>query len=183
MLLVANADAHRRLVKNHQAGFRMKTAKPLLTATAGEHFVAHKIALLGFLPALVRQGSPSIDIVASSPDGGRTVGIQVKTTSAAVRTRGRGEKKAPFELQFPLGYHAIESTADSTIFCFVDLRGGDPAASPDVYVVPAHELKKEYAETNIRQYSYFRHHREVEHMSSYKNNWHPIVEALEDACG
>lgn len=157
----------------------MKTVKPLLTATAGEHFVAHKIALLGFLPALVRQGSPSIDLVASRPDGGRTVGIQVETTSTALRTRGRGEKKTPFQLQFPLGYHAIEATADSTIFCFVDLRGGDPALSPDVYVVPADQLKKEYAEMDIRQYSYFRHHREIERMSGYKNNWQPIIEALE----
>ena len=149
-----------------------------LTATAGEHYIAFRLASLGFIPALVRQGSPTIDLIASSSDGGKTVGIQVKTTSLATRTRGRGIKKVPFQLQFPLGYHAIEITADTTIFCFVDLRGGEEGIVPDVYVVPAAELKKEYEGMNIRQYSYFRHHRPIEQMTKYRNNWAPVIQAL-----
>lgn len=151
-----------------------------LIATAGEHFIAHKIATLGFIPALVRQGSPTIDLIASSVDGGKTVGIQVKTTSNALRTRGRGEKKVPFQLQFPLGYHAIEVTADSTIFCFVDLKNLHPKESPDVYVVPASELKKEYVGMNIRQHTFFRHHRPIEHMQKYLNEWAPVIRALSE---
>lgn len=154
------------------------SAKSLLTATAGEHFVAYKIAMMGFVPALVRQGSPVIDLLASSVDGGRTVGIQVKSTSWAERTRGRGDLKQPAELQFPLGHRAIEETADSTIFCFVDLRDRTPEDPPDVYVVPAKVLKKEYMGVNIRQHSYFRHHRAIQRMASFKNNWDPIRKAL-----
>ena len=149
-----------------------------LTATAGEHFIAYKLAMLGFIPALVRQGSPTIDLIASSPDGGRTVGLQVKTTSFAVRTRGRAEKKVPHELQFPLGHHAVEVTADSTIFCFVDLKSGSKEEKPDVYVVPASELKKEYEGIDIRRHTYFRHHRPIQHMEKYRNNWAPVIHAL-----
>ena len=156
----------------------MRSLSPHLTATAGEHFVASKLALLGYIPALVRQGAPSVDILASTIDGGRTVAVQVKTTEWAMRTRGRGDKKRPHELQFPLGHHAIELTEDSSIFCFVDLKVHDKAASPDVYVVPAKILKREYQGENIRQYSYFRHHRTIKHMECFKNNWKPFLDAL-----
>lgn len=153
-------------------------ANSQLTATAGEHYVAYKIASLGFIPALVRQGSPTIDLLASNPDGGRTVGVQVKSTTSALRMRGRGEKKVPFQLQFPLGHHAVEITADSTLFCFVDLKCGMADAAPDVYVVPALELKREYAGVDIRRYSFFRHHRPIQHMEKYRNDWSPLVRAL-----
>ena len=163
---------------NHLFVQKMKTTDPQITATAGEHFVAYKIATLGFIPALVRQGAPTIDLLASSVDGGKTVGIQVKTTSSAIRTRGRGDKKEAFQLQFPLGHRAIEETADSTIFCFVDLRQWEADKAPDVYVVTAKALKKEYDGMNIRQHSYFRHHRLIAAMAAYRNNWQPLTDAL-----
>lgn len=156
----------------------MATLNPHLVATAGEHYVCSQLALHGLIPALVRQGAPSIDILASTTDGGRTVGIQVKTTEWALRTRGRGDEKKPYELQFPLGHHAIEQTDDTSIFCFVDLRIQEQNTAPDVYIITAKALKAEYDGLNIRQWSYFRHHRSVEHMQPFKNNWEPILKAL-----
>ncbi len=73
-----------------------------LVAAAGEHHVAYKLSCFGYLAALVRQGSPAIDLLASNQDGGRTVGIQVKTTSDARRWSGPKNKKVLSELQFPL---------------------------------------------------------------------------------
>ena len=160
----------------------MPTLNPHLVATAGEYFVCSQLALHGCIPALVRQGAPSIDILASTLDGGRTVGIQVKATEWAVRTRGRGDNKVPFELQFPLGHHAIEQTDDASIFCFVDLRVHMDLPTPDVYVITAKDLKAEYSGIDIRQWSYFRHHRPVAHMAPYKNHWSPILKALKIKC-
>ena len=156
----------------------MATLNPHLVATAGEHYVCSQLAIHRAIPALVRQGAPSIDILASTIDGGRTVGIQVKTTEWALRTRGRGAEKRPYELQFPLGHHAIEQTDDGSIFCFVDLRIHDRDVVPDVYIVTAKALKAEYRGVNIRQYSFFRHHRPVAHMEPFKNCWDPILKAL-----
>ena len=156
----------------------MAASKQHLTGTAGEHFVASQIALLGFIPALVRQGAPSVDILVSTLDGGKTVGIQVKTTEWAVRTRGRGENKVPHELQFPLGHHAIESTDNSSIFCFVDLRIHENGAIPDVYIIPATKLKRHYSGVDIRQFSFFRLHWPISHMKRFKNNWEPVTKAL-----
>jgi len=153
-------------------------ANKTLIAAAGEHYVAYALSCLGFTAALVRQGAPSIDILASTLDGGRTIGIQVKTTEWAERTRGRGEEKKPFELQFPLGHRAIEQASPNTVVCFVDLRGLDFNEQPNVYVVTTRTLIEQYRGKDIRQYSYFRYHRPIEEMDKFKNNWQPIIEAL-----
>ena len=149
-----------------------------LVAGAGEHYVAYKLSCLGFLAALVRQGSPATDLLASSLDGARTVAIQVKTTGWAERTRGRGANKTPHHLEFPLGHAAVERASDKLIFCFVDLRGGQPDIPPDVYVVPASVILTEYKGANIRHHSFFRHHRDIAHMEPFKNEWKPIIKAL-----
>lgn len=149
-----------------------------LVAAAGEHYVAYKLSCLGYLAAAVRVGSPAADLLASTPDGGRTVAIQVKTTQWAERTRGRGERKVPHHLEFPLGHTAVEKASAKLIFCFVDLRGSEPDTMPDVYVVPAAVILKEYKGKNIRQYSFFRHHRSIQHMAPFKNRWEPVVKAL-----
>jgi len=149
-------------------------ANSKIIAGAGEHYVAYVLSCFGYISALVREGSPTIDLLASNIDGSSTVGIQVKTTEWAERTRGRGENKKPFELQFPLGHKAIENAVPSLIFCFVDLRHLDPQEKPDVYVIPAKVLLDHFEGVDIRQWSYFRLHWSIEQMVEFKNNWQPI---------
>ena len=83
-------------------------ANSKIVASAGEHYVAYVLSNLGYIAALVRAGSPAIDLLVASTDGINTVGIQIKTTENALRTRGRGKEKTPYELQFPLGHKAVE---------------------------------------------------------------------------
>lgn len=147
-----------------------------IAAAAGEHFVAYKIATLGFVPALVRQRVPGVDLLASSTDGARTVGLHVKSSSSAVKEK---EGDDAFQLRFPLGQRVISAMNDKTIFCFVDLRGLNPLNGPDVYIVPAIDLKKEYDGVQIRKYAQFHHHRPMAAMERYRNNWQPIVSALQ----
>ena len=149
-----------------------------LVAAAGEHYAAYRLSCLGFLAALVRQGSPATDLLASSIDGARTVAIQVKTTISAGRTRGRGTEKVPHHLEFPLGHAAVERASPKLIFCFVDLRGDQPGIPPDVYVVPGSDILAYYKDWDIRQFSFFRHHAEIKWMEPFKNNWNPIITAL-----
>ena len=151
-----------------------------LTATSGEHYIAYALSTFGYISALVREGSPTVDLLASNLTGSRTIGIQVKTTEYAMRTRGRGKKKKPHELQFPLGHKAIENATPSLIFCFVDLRSRDIKTLPDVYLIPAKYLLEVYEDVNIRQWSYFRLHWPIMQMQPFKNNWQPVHEALGD---
>ena len=153
-------------------------ANSKLTAGAGEHYIAYILSCFDYIGALVREGSPTIDLLASNLNGSKTIGIQVKTTESALRMRGRGKNKVPYELQFPLGHKAIENAVPNLIFCFVDLRGRNPDETPDVYVVPAKVLIDYFEGVNIRQWSYFRLHWSVDRLATYKNNWQPVHEAL-----
>lgn len=149
-----------------------------ITAGAGEHYVAYCLASLGYISALVRQGSPTIDVLASDTTGSRTIGIQVKTTQSALRTRGRGDNKVPHELQFPLGHHAIEKGEPGTVICFVDIKGKSLAGAPDVYVMPVEYLLFKFSGIDVRQWSYFRLHWPIADMEPFKNNWSPVIERL-----
>jgi CheY-like chemotaxis protein len=61
----------------------------------------------------------------------------------------------------------------------VDLRRWNPQDGPDVYIVPAKDLKKEYDGVQIRKYAQFHHHRPMAAMERYRNNWQPITDALQ----
>jgi hypothetical protein len=144
---------------------------------AGEHFVAYKTATMGFIPALVRQSVRGVDLLVTSAETGHSVAVLIKTATRTIATRRAAQGDA-FLLRFPLGQRAIASTPDRTIFCFVDLRTDSGQESPDVYIVPAWELKKEYAGSVVRKYCYTQHHRPAAQMARYRNNWTPLLLAL-----
>jgi hypothetical protein len=54
-----------------------------LTGCAGEHFVAYRLSAMGYVAALPRGGSPSVDLMVGTVDGRNTVTVQVKTKSQA----------------------------------------------------------------------------------------------------
>jgi len=151
-----------------------------VTGGAGEHYVAYALSCLGFMPALVREGSPAVDLLASNTSGSRTIAIQVKTAKSAVRKRGRGNERKPNHLEFTLGKKAIEKKKLELMFCFVDLKGLDPDNRPDVYVIPALEIMQYYENKDIKKHKWFRLHWSVEQMEKYKNNWEPIRQSLEE---
>ncbi|KAA1257154.1 hypothetical protein LF1_55540 [Rubripirellula obstinata] len=142
--------------------------------------MTYMLSTLGFIAALVREGAPTIDILASNLHASRTIGIQVKTTASAMRTRGRGKNKVPHELQFPLGHKAVEHANPGHVFCFVDLLGQSDNLRPDVYIVPASIVTKHYEGQDIRKHSYFRLHWPVSKMLAFQNDWSPIVDLLSD---
>src|SRR4051812_9199601 len=113
-------------------------------AIAAEHFVAHKIAMLGLMPAVLRERVAGIDLLVASEKGERTIGVQVRAAFNAMHETHEADGSGGFLLRFPLGQRAIAGSAQAAIFCFVDLRQQTATSVPDVYVVPAIVLKKEY---------------------------------------
>jgi hypothetical protein len=121
-----------------------------------------------------------VDVLVSSPDGTRTLAIQVKTTEWALRLRGRGEQKVPFQLQFPLGYKAAKIDSENLLFAFVDLKGlDDDSLVPDVYLVPADYVMRHCAEW-VEEAKMVRLHIGIEEMEPFKNNWDSVVGRLAD---
>ena len=148
------------------------------TATAGEHYVSYRIACLGLIPTLVRPSVPSVDLLVSSFEGSQTVGVQVRTTSNARREKPKGSLEDASHLQFPLSQYAVAEAAATGIFCFVDLRLRIPSDGPEVYIVPAKNLKQEYARNSGRKYSPFFHQRSAAAMEPFRNNWAPLIDGL-----
>jgi len=108
-----------------------------ITGTAGEHFVASRLATMGYVVALTRGGSPSIDLLIATADGSRTAILQVKTSSSALR--GRNPTNTFWE--WPVGWGAADLEADRLWYAFVDLRSWpDEKDYPEVYLVPSGEV-------------------------------------------
>lgn len=150
-----------------------------LVGGAGEHYVAYVLSCFGYICALVREGAPTVDLLASSIDGSKAISIQVKTSKHALRKRGRGDNKKPHHLEFTLGRQAVKNAQESFIFCFVDLHGlKDPLKVPDVYVIPSEVIRDHYEEKDLDSIKWLRLHWGVEKMEFFKNNWEPIIERL-----
>ena len=148
------------------------------TVAAGEHYVSYRVACMGFVPTLVLPSVRSVDLLVSSFDGGRIVAVQVKSATNARREKTKGAVEENLQLQFPLSQSAITEAAEVGIFCFVDLRLRNPDDGPEVYIVPAKTLKREYAGYYARKHSHFVHHRSAASMEPYRNNWQPLIDGL-----
>jgi hypothetical protein len=149
-----------------------------LVGAAGEHYVAYVLSCFDYICALVREGSPTIDLLASNIDGSKTISIQVKTSKSAKRKRGRGDNRKLHHLEFTLGKKAIQNSASNFIFCFVDLRGINPSNTPDVYVIPSEVIKNHYEDKDLSKIKWLRLHWTIEKMDLFKNNWDPMHKFL-----
>ena len=58
-----------------------KTSSNNLVGIAGEYYVCAELCRRGYLALLTPKNNPLFDVIASTPDGSKTVSIQVKTRS------------------------------------------------------------------------------------------------------
>jgi Holliday junction resolvase-like predicted endonuclease len=52
-----------------------------ITGVSGEYFVAAELSRRGWVAVITLKNTPNIDVIATTPDGKRTLNIQVKTRS------------------------------------------------------------------------------------------------------
>jgi hypothetical protein len=149
----------------------------LIVGTSGEHYVAFRLAQLGWIVALPRAGSPAVDLLVCNMDGSRTITIQVKTAEWAMRERGRGENRAPHHVEFPLGHKAAELKGARFIYAFVDLKGREPDSLPDVYIVPSKDVVA-YCNGWAKEAKMVRWHAEIKSVAKYRNDWGHISRLL-----
>ena len=160
-----------------------------LTGSAGVYFVAAQINAMGYHAALTIRNVPNVDLLASTLDGSRSVGIQVKTARYASRKRGKGNERATFQYQWAMSENSWKAAVHSKklLFAFVDLgcdQGKALADLPDVYVVPADFLKDYYREVVKRyggdpaNWKWKRLHAAASTFDRFKNNWAPLKASL-----
>ena len=94
-----------------------------ITGVSGEYFVAAELSRRGWVAVLTLKNTPNIDLIATTPNGERTINIQVKTRSVGNRQGWILNK-------------SIEETVpgDNFYIAFVDLKGID--SMPDYYLIP-----------------------------------------------
>jgi hypothetical protein len=104
-----------------------------ITGIAGEYFVAAELSRRGWIATLTLKNTPNIDVIATTPDGLRTLNIQVKTRSIKNRAGWILTKK--IETLVP---------GENFYIAFVDLKGHDE--NPDYYLIPRNLFSKWIAE-------------------------------------
>lgn len=106
-----------------------------ITGVAGEYFVAAELSRQGWIAAMTIKNTPNIDVIATTPDGNRTLNIQVKTRSIANRQGWILNK-------------GIETLVPSDNFyiAFVDLIGIDE--KPDYFLIP----RNLFAKWSVKRY-------------------------------
>ncbi len=93
-----------------------------LVGISGVYLVAAELSRRGFIASLTFRNTKGIDILASSQDASRQVGIQVKASQR--RTT-----------EWILSAKDEGTAADKLFYVFVNLGGGD--GRPEFYVVPS----------------------------------------------
>ena len=107
-----------------------------LVGVAGEYYVAAELSVRGFTAAITLRDSRGIDIIATLPDGDRSISIQVKTSSKSGAKWIVNEKD-----EKPRG--------KGHFFVFVLLQG--EGKRPSFHVVPSSVVAK-YIKTSHRDW-------------------------------
>jgi hypothetical protein len=125
-----------KLQPHTKQGVSMTEPTHGLSGGAGEYYVCAELSTRGFIAALTLKNTEGVDILASRPNSGRAVTIQVKTIQGANRKWVMNMKH--------------EKIVQSDLF-YVFVRLGDVGRRPDSHVVPSSEIAA-YVARNHREW-------------------------------
>lgn len=145
-------------------------------STAGTYYVMYKLAMNQIHASCTFGNAPHVDILASSIDGSKSVAIQVKSSTCAIRWRGRGKIKKVDHLEWNLGYSAAKTSFENLFFIFVDLED-DYSGGTTVYIAPSSFIFN-YCKPWVDDVKWVRLHIPIIEMEPFKENWEIIKNAL-----
>lgn len=144
-----------------------------VTGAAGEHFVAFRLAAMGFPVALTRGGSQSIDLMVGDVSGNAAISVQVKTSNGAWRSF----KKTPLSnhWEWHVGTKAGTLAGPSIFYAFVDLKWEKGAVMPDTFIVPSKDVAAAFAGTKYKMNMFWIKEADK---TEYFEAWNLITERL-----
>ena len=114
-------------------GYLMATGKSQFTGTAGQFYIAYGLSIREINAAITLGNAQSVDLMASSSNGKRTVSMQVKTSRNAYRQKRYGHEGFEWDVnKWVIGKHH-----ESFWYSFVDLQENSGTWRPKVYFVPS----------------------------------------------
>jgi hypothetical protein len=128
----------------------MATGKSQFTGTAGQFYVAYGLSIREINAAITLGNAPSVDLMASSSDGKKTVSIQVKTSRNAYRRKRYGHEG----FEWDVNKSVIGKYHESFWYAFVDLQEGQDGWNPKVFFVPSLWVAK-FVKSDWSRFMYF----------------------------
>nr|WP_315597684.1 hypothetical protein [uncultured Cupriavidus sp.] len=126
----------------------MAQAKSQFIGAAGQFYLSYALAARHINVSLTLGNAPSVDALASSSDGRRTMAIQVKTAKSAKKKRyGR------LGYEWYVGGAVIGKHAESFVYALLDFKG-DMTMQPDVFFVPSRWVA-EFVKPGWKMFLYF----------------------------
>ena len=153
----------------------------VLTGTAGVYFVAYQLAARGYHAAVTYGNAPTVDLLVGLLDGAATISLQVKTSSGARRTRGRGKSKLLHHYEWAIGVKSAKIHRPDLFFALVDLKSR-PGELPDVFILPSDVIFnafEPYLKTTTRT-TYLIWKPRVDEIGQFINNWDILRKYLEE---
>ena len=117
---------------------------------AGQFYLAYGLAVRQINASLTLGNAPSVDVLASSPNGLHTLSFQVKTSRWAYRKKHYGSEG--FEWNVNAG--VIGNYRDSFWYAFIDLQESKEGWNPKVFFVPSRWVA-EFVKPDFTRYLYF----------------------------
>ncbi len=129
---------------------KMATGKSQFVGTAGQFHVAYGLSVRGINAAITLGNAPSVDLMASSSDGRRTLSIQVKTSKNAYRRKRYGNEG----YEWDVNKGVIGKYHESFWYAFVNLQEGNNSWDPQVFFVPSRWVA-EFVNPDWSRFMYF----------------------------
>ena len=127
-----------------------KRGRSQFIGTSGQFYVAYALAVRQIHASITHGNAPSVDILAGSSDGKRSLSIQVKTARSAYRHKRYGHEG--FEWDVNVG--VIGNYSESFWYALVDLQEDNNTWSPRVFFVPSRWVA-EFVKPGFSRYMYF----------------------------
>ena len=144
-----------------------------LTGAAGEHYVAFRLSALGYPIGLTTRGTRAADLLASNPETGKSIIVQIKT----MRNAFAENKKSGSYWHWRIS-SSRPKPKDTLYYVFVDLKD-DAQKSPDVFIIPSLKIKPPLLVEYTNYIGIAIYERDKKAKKAYFNRWDIIEEALD----
>ncbi len=111
----------------------MAHGRSQFVGAAGQYYLAYSLAVRQVNASLTLGNAPSVDVLASSADGRRTLAFQVKTSRDAHRSNRYGREG----YEWDVGAGVIGKHETSFWYAFVNLQEAGDKWAPHVFFVPS----------------------------------------------
>jgi hypothetical protein len=151
-----------------------------LLGAAGVHYVAAKLNALGFHAAPTIRNVPGVDLFIGTPDGRKSIAIQVKTAKWASRPyKAQGEEIKEYQWANKF----VENHAPDFFYAFVNLNDfAEPKhpGTPEVYLVPSSVVAGWYKSVKKKktEWKWARFHPIRSFIQPYRDDFTPLMKAL-----